>query len=96
MTDRTSIRKEITPASGTKVIILKTAEVVTGATDTLTMTLADFGVHTVLAVHAWVQTTANSVMVSEAGTTAVADGVLTYTTITGNNNKRRVVVVWGV
>lgn len=95
MADVTSTRVEAAPNLGQKIVVLKSTTTVTGATDTLTLTLADFGISTVLAVQGYVHTTDASVIVTESGTTAVAAGVLTYTTATGNNNKRRVVVVFG-
>jgi hypothetical protein len=95
MTDRTERRQEAYPSMGITEVILRTGTTVTGATDTLTMTLADYGINRVLYVFGNVHTTDYSVMVEDDGTTAVASGVLTITTETGNNNKRRVYVVGG-
>jgi len=97
MTDLTSTRKELIIAQGAKLVLLITADSPTlvGGTDTLTMTLADFGIKNILAVRGYVHTTDNSVITTDAGTCAVATGVLTYTTELANNNKKRVVVVWG-
>lgn len=97
MTDRTSARKCLSPHLGGVVVMLATADspTLTGGTDTLTMTLADYGIKNVLAVAGFVHTTDNSVIVADAGTTAVSTGTLTYTTESANNNKKRVVIVWG-
>ena len=97
MTDRTSTRKEMITAMGAKLVVLSTIDspTLTGGTDTLTMTLADYGLKQVLAVKGYVHTTDNSVMVADAGTTAVATGILTYTTESANDNKKRVVLVYG-
>lgn len=95
MTDVTSTRKELVPALGDKCIIVKTGTTVTGATDTATVTLADYGITNVLMVIGAVHTTDYSVIVDDAPTTAVSAGVLTITTKTGNNNKRRVYLVIG-
>lgn len=95
MGDVTSSRKEIVPNCGIKMVCLKSGTSVTGGTDTLTMILADYGITNVLGVRGYVHTTDYSVIVAEAGTTAVANGVLTITTGSGNNGKRRVYFVFG-
>lgn len=95
MTDVTSTRKETAPLLGGKCVQLTTGTTVTGATDTLTMSLAAFGLARVTAVLGFVHTTDYSVIVADAGTTAVSGDTLTITTATGNNNKRRVYFVWG-
>jgi hypothetical protein len=97
MVDKTSTRKEAVPAMGLKIVVLSTIDspTLTGGADTLTMTLADFGIRNVLVVKGFVHTTDNSVITADAGTCAVAGGVLTYTTEAANDNKKRVVVVHG-
>jgi hypothetical protein len=97
MVDKTSSRKAVAPQMGGVVVVLSTIDTPTliGGTDTLTMTLADFGIKNVVSVMGFLHTTDNSVIVADAGTTAVSAGVLTYTTAAGNNNKKRVVVVFG-
>ena len=95
MADVTSSITEVAPNAGLKIVTLVSGTTVTGATDTMALTLADYGISRVLSVSAVVHTTDYSVIVSEAGTTAVSNGVLTYTTASGNNNKRRVVTVIG-
>lgn len=95
MTDRTESRKEAYPSMGLTEVILRTGTTCTGATDTLTMTLADYGISELVSVFGNVHTTDYSVMVEDDGTTAVASGVLTILTETGNDSKRRVYVVVG-
>ena len=95
MTDRTESRTEVYPSMGLIEVVLRTGIVVTGATDTLTLTLADYGISEVISVYGQVHTTDYDVMVEADGTTAVANGVLTILTETGNNTKRRVWVVVG-
>lgn len=95
MTDVTSTRKEAFPVNGQKAVMLVSGTTVTGATDTLTMTLADFGMNRVLGVLEWVHTTDYSVIIAGTPTCAVSGGVLTVTTTTGNNNKRRCILVFG-
>lgn len=94
MTDRTSSRVICEPNCGIKKIIVRTGTTVTGATDTATLTLAGFGCDRVLSVYGCVHTTEDSIMVQESCTTAVASGVLTITTETGNDNKKRVYTIW--
>jgi hypothetical protein len=96
MADVTSTIREASGATfGCKVLTIESGTTVTGGTDTVEVTLANYGITSVLAVYTVVHTTDYSVMVSEAATTAVASGVLTVTTASGNNNKRRVVTVFG-
>lgn len=58
--------------------------------DTFTVTLANFGIVTFISASGFVHTTTNSVVVSEAPTTAVSAGVLTVT-VGGSSvtNKKR-------
>ena len=95
MTDVTESRTEVYPSMGLIEVVLRTGTTVTGATDTLTLTLADYGISEIISVYGQVHTTDYSVMKEADGTTAVSGGVLTITTETGNNNKRRVWVVVG-
>ena len=95
MTDITSIRKEYAPNLGGKIVVLTSGTTVTGGTDTLTLNLSDFGLKKILSVYGVVHTTEDNVIVQESGTTAVSGGVLTYTTASGNNDKKRVITVIG-
>ncbi len=96
MTDVTASRIEVQPSMGMKEVIVRSGIVMdSGTTDTLTLALADFGMEKVMMVYGNVHTTDYSVMVECDGTTAVADGELTITKETGNENKREVWVVTG-
>lgn len=97
MVDVTSSRKEVTPNSGMKMVLLKSGTTVVAGTDTLTLDQSDYGLTQVLGVESFIHTTDGSVIVNGTGTatTAVAADTLTYTTESGNTNKRRVLVVWG-
>ena len=97
MTDRTSTRVEQLHPMGGKLVMLKSGTTLCGTTDTLTLTLADFGIKKVLAVKTFVHTTDYSVIVTEAATTAVATGILTVQPLTtaGHEDKRRIVMVHG-
>lgn len=57
--------------------------------DTLTVTLADYGISSVLAIKGFIHTTTDSVIVAEAPTTAVSAGVLTITVGGTTDNKKR-------
>ena len=95
MTDVTTDRKEISPRLEAKQILLQTGLTVTGGTSFVTLNLASVGMKKVLHISAVRHSTDGSVIVSEAVTSAVSDGVLTVTTAAGNNNQRRVVIVTG-
>lgn len=75
--------------------MLVSGTTITPGTSTLTLNLADFGINRVLSVQGFTHTTDYSVIVADSGTSAVSNGVLTWTTGLGNTNKRRVVVVRG-
>lgn len=83
------------PNAGRKMIVVETATTVDTA-DTVVITLADYGISTLLAVEGYVHTTEDSVVVAEAPTTAVSSGVLTIT-VGGStvSDKKRVYVVYG-
>lgn len=64
------------------------------AGNTIAVTLADHGITTVLGVQSWVHTTNNSVIATEANTTAVSAGVLTVTVAAGTDDDKRIVQVF--
>ena len=76
-----------------KSLIIETAATA-DAGDTVAITLADYGITTVQAVHSWVHTTSNSVIETESNTCAVASGVLTVTITAGTDNDIRVIQVF--
>jgi len=63
--------------------------------DTLTVTLADYGISSVLGISGFIHTTTDSVIVAEAPETAVSAGVLTVTVGGSTDNKKRAFVIWG-
>jgi hypothetical protein len=86
---------ESSPNAGLKRIILKTPNTADDG-DAVTVTLADYGITTLLTVQGWVQTTADSVIVAEAPTTSVSSGVLTITLgSVGGSNKVRIFEIVG-
>jgi len=87
---------ELSPNSGVKTIIVKTAATV-DSSDTIPIVLKNYGITTFLGLYGMTQTTADSVVIAEAPTTAVSSGTLTITVGgTLNTDKVRVYVVWGV
>ena len=65
--------------------------------DKFTVTLADYGMTTILGVYGVTHTTANSVIVAENPTTAVSAGVLTVSYPSGGtDNQIRVSVIYYV
>ena len=87
--------KEAVPQMGLKIIKVETPATA-DTSDTLTLTLADYGLKSIEAVQGFVHTTTDSVIVEEAPTTAVSGGVLTIT-IGGSTvtNKKRVYIIYG-
>ena len=65
------------------------------ATNTLTSTLADHGITSLISVKGWKHTTDNSVIVLEQPTTSVTTGVLTVTVPAGTNDDKRVYLIGG-
>lgn len=98
MTDRTQTtnpgRVIIAPNCGIKKILVRTGTTLTGATDTATVTLANYGCDRVLAVYGNKHTTDYSVLEYDSCTTSVSAGVLTILTETGDDSKRRAYTVW--
>ena len=84
------------PNAGLKRVLF-TAPSTTDATNTLEITLADYGIAAtgLLAVSSWVHTTDGSVITTEANTTAVSSGVLTVTIAAGTDNDFRVIEIIG-
>jgi len=85
---------EIAPNLGAKMIQV-TAPNTTDNADTIAVTLADSGITTFLGVIGFTHSTEDSVIITEAPTTAVSGGVLTITVGGSTANKKRVFIVWG-
>lgn len=77
-----------------KSVVIETANTV-DAGDTITVTLGNYGLTTLLGVLGYKHTTDNSVVVTENPTTAVSAGVLTLTVVAGSDNDKRVYVLIG-
>ena len=91
----TSTLNEVQPAQGgAKVIQVETVNTVDD-TDTILITLADFGISTFQGILGFTHSTEDSVVITEAPTTAVAAGVLTITVGGSTDNKKRVFYVYG-
>lgn len=65
-------------------------------TDTMTIPLADYGITTLKFVQGYAHTTNNSVIITEAPTTSVSNGVLTITVGGSADNDLRVFRVGGI
>ena len=63
--------------------------------DTFTITLADYGISTFLGILGQTHSTTDSVVITEAPTTAVSTGVLTVTVGGSTDNKKRAFIIWG-
>ena len=88
------IRKKPIPGGFTLVSIDTPATADTG--DTIAISLENIGIAKVLGINGCVHTTANSIMVTEAPTTAVSTGTLTIT-VGGSSvtDKIRSYLLWG-
>ena len=87
---------EESPNSGIKRVLFTLANTA-DAGDTLSITLADYGISAtgLLAVNGWVHTTDGSVITTEAVTTAVTTGTLVVTIPAGTDNDFRVIEIVG-
>jgi len=86
--------KDMVPNLGAKTLIV-TAPNTTDNADTIAITLADFGITTFLGILGFTHSTEDSVIITEAPTTAVAAGVLTITVGGSTANKKRTFIVYG-
>jgi len=85
---------EVAPNAGAKMLIV-TAPATTDGGDTIAITLADYGITTFQAILGQTHSTTDSIVITEAPTTAVSDGVLTITVGGSTADKKRVFIVWG-
>ena len=77
-----------------KVLRVETADTVDNS-DTIAITLADYGMKTIEAILGFTHSTTDSVVITEAPTTSVTSGVLTITVGGSTSNKKRVFIVYG-
>ena len=94
----TSILKswDIVPNTEVKSVLFQTPNTA-DATDTLEITLSDYGIAAtgLLVVESWVHTADGSVITTELNTCAVSSGVLTVTIVAGTNDDTRVIQIIG-
>lgn len=85
------------PTGGVSCLLVRTLDTVDAA-DTLTVTLADYGINAtgLIGVIGFKHTTDNSVMVQEQPTTSVTSGVLTITVPAGTDNDPRYYLIYGI
>ena len=86
--------KEIEPSLGMKIIKVETAATADNG-DTIAITLANYGIKTVEAILGFTHSTTDSIVITEAPTTAVSSGVLTITIGGSTADKKRVFLVFG-
>ena len=89
-----SVEKELAPRLEAKMVVI-TLDATADDTDTYAVTLADHGISSFIGILGFIQTTANSVIVPEAPTTAVSSGVLTITVGGSTDNKQRTYIIVG-
>ena len=84
------------PNAGLKTVLFQTPDTA-DATNTLEITLADYGISPtgLLSVESWVHTTSGSIITTELNTCAVTSGVLLVTIAAGTDNDVRVVQIVG-
>jgi len=94
----TSILKswDIVPNTEVKSVLFQTPNTA-DATDTLEITLSDYGIAAtgLLVVESWVHTADGSVITTELNTCAVSSGVLTVTIAAGTDDDTRVIQIIG-
>jgi hypothetical protein len=89
--------KRVSEAGGVTELLIRTLSTA-DATDTMTVTLPNYGIGKkgFIGLIGFSETTDNSVFAQEADTTAVsAAGVLTITIPAGSDNDRRHIIVYG-
>ncbi|GAH35918.1 unnamed protein product [marine sediment metagenome] len=91
----TSTVTDTIPALGRKMLMVETPATA-DSDDTIAITLANYGITTFLGIIGFEHTTTDSVVTTEAPTTAVSAGVLTIT-IGGSSDddEKRVYIVYG-
>lgn len=85
---------EFAPNLGGKIIVV-TAPATADDGDTIAVTLATHGMSTFLGILGQTHSTTDSIVITEAPTTAVSAGVLTITVGGSTDDKKRVFIVFG-
>jgi len=86
---------ELAPNLGVKALVVE-APATTDNADTIAITLADYGISRFIGILGQTHSTTDSVIITEAPTTAVASGVLTITVGGSTANKWRTFIVFGL
>lgn len=94
ITSGITVKEVASPYQGKCIIVTTAATADDG--DTFTLTLATYGITTMLGVHGWIHTTTDSVLVAEDPTTSVTTGVATLTVGGATDDKKRTYIVWGI
>lgn len=84
---------EVAPNAGVKVLRVK-APATTDDTDTIAVTLTDYGCTNIDGILGFTESTTGSVVITEAPTTSVTSGVLTITVGGSTDDKARTFVVF--
>ena len=84
---------EVAPILGIKMIHCLFPDTVIGGTDNVTVDLGDFGCSNLRGILSFDQTTTGQVVVTQAPTTAVSNGVVTIT-FTGSDTGAKTVIMW--
>lgn len=85
---------DISPGLGAKMLLVTTVTTADDG-DTVPITLATYGISTFQAILGQTHSTTDSIVITEAPTTAVSAGVLTITVGGSTDDKKRVFIVWG-
>ena len=83
----------VNTVGGSRLIKVETAATVDDG-DTIALVLANYGAKTIEGIIGWTHSTTDSIVITEAPTTAVSSGTLTITVGGSTDNKKRVFHVW--
>ena len=83
------------PALGGAKTLMVTTDATADDGDTIAITLADYGLVAIEGILGFTHSTTDSIVITEAPTTAVSGGVLTITVGGSTDNKKRVFIVYG-
>lgn len=84
---------DVVPALGSKVLRVKAPDT-TDDTDTIAVTLTNYGCTNIDGIVGFTESTTGSVVITEAPTTSVTAGVLTITVGGSTDNKARTFIVY--
>lgn len=90
----TSTIREIVPSLGMKMLKIETPATADDG-DTIAITLSNYGIKTLEGIVGFTHSTTDSIVITEAPTTAVSAGVLTITVGGSTDNKKRVFIIFG-